>query len=626
MLVRLTFLIVCILAAGSRANSQLVIKHIDRSIKNTKNHRSLTSKQSTTSLDLPFWDDFSQSLGQPNEELWENSANVNINPTLGSNPPTLNVATFDGTDAFGAPYDINSQFVGNTDNLTSRAIDLSKVPANKLNSVFISFFWQARGNGEIPNETDSLRLQFLTSDSLWITQFKIVGGTAAIRVDDNDVDIFSQEIIKVDGEEFFHDQFRFRFQSFGRLTGGFDTWHVDYVFLNQDRNFSDLAYFDRGITKPPSSLFGEYSAIPADQFFKSPEDFAHPLQFELFNLDALPHPVEYSLNIFDIVRGQLVDQTNEPTTTPILSGLERRLVETNTPNLTGITASDSIVLEAEIIYNTGDQNLIQFINPVSGDTTFYNNVDYKVNDTLRRRFNIQDYLAYDDGTGEFAAGINQIRGQLAYRYVIPSQDTLTDIDIYFPKIASSVDGLPIEIIVWKNLSGATGSLIAKQPFTIQSGEGFNQFTRYTLEIPKVVNDTIFIGWEQFSDNFIGVGLDKNNDSGNNIFANVDGEWRENVGIAGSLMLRPVFRTTETKVVTSVPESVQPTTRIYPNPNSGTFTLEGQFDGVDIFNLSGQRVETLLNGNQISLKEPKAGTYILRIKTNGKVVSKKVLVF
>ncbi len=621
---RVAIIIPLFIIAQIPVYSQLTVRHLRTEPASKNNQRVLQSQQNFGTLQIPFWDDFSQSLGQPHAGIWENSENVNINPTLGSNPPTLNVATFDGTDAFGVPYDIKSQFVGNTDNLTSRAIDLSKIPGNKLNTVFISFFWQARGNGEVPNDNDSLRLQFLTTDSLWVTQFKVIGGESSLRTDQDDNDVFSQEILKVDGQEFFHDKFRFRFQSFGRLTGGFDTWHIDYVFLNQDRDFADLAYFDRGITKPPSSLLGEFSAIPADQFFESPSQFVKRLQFELFNLDALPHPVEFTLNVYDVVNNILIDKTNEPTTTPILFGLERRVVETNLPDLNGLPFSDSLVLETEIIYNTGDRNLIQFVNPVSGDTAFYDNVDYKVNDTLRRTFNIQNYLAYDDGTAEFAAGINQIRGQLAYRYVVPTRDTLTDIDIYFPRIAPSVDGLPIEIYVWKNLLGITRSLIAKQSYTIQHQEGLNQFTRYTFEIPEIVKDTIYIGWEQFSDNFVGVGLDKNNDTVDKIFVNVDGAWKETVGIEGSLMLRPVFRQARTKVVAAVNSGIPSNISIYPNPNNGIFTIDGQFDSVEIFDLTGKKVPFEILPGQITIDSNRSGIYLAKILKNNQSFIERVI--
>ena len=610
-------------AICNQVSGQLVQKHIIN--EQAYNLRTLDTKQFPDTIDIPFWDDFSTGLGQPNPELWINSENVLINSTLGANPPTLNVATFDGTDATGNPYDINSQFVANTDNLTSRAIDLSNIVANKLNTVFVSFFWQARGNGEVPNETDSLRLQFLNSDSLWVTQFNIVGGETALRFNNDGEEIFTQEILPITGPEYLHEGFRFRFQSFGRLTGGFDTWHIDYVFLNQDRDFGDLIYFDRGITSTPTSIFGDYSSIPSDQYFQSPASFVDSVQFELFNLDALPHPIEFSLNVYDLVNGILVDRTNEPTTAPILSGFERRVLSTNVPDLSSLSLSDSIVLETEVIYNTGDRNLIQFINPVSGDTTFYDNVDYKVNDTLRRQFTIQNFLAYDDGTAEFAAGINQIRGQLAYQYFIPSSDSLTDIDIYFPRIAPSAEGLPIEIVVWRRLADGPGNILAKQPFTIQQQPEMNQFTRYTLEFPIIVRDTIYIGWEQFSDNFIGVGLDKNSDTGDRVFLNVDGEWRQNVGIEGSLMLRPVFRKAETAIITSVEREISINEiNIYPNPNQGIFEIQGDFDHLRIYDLLGRSVPFKLTDSTVELGEKRPGGYIISFTRNNETLTRRMI--
>ena len=610
MCLRFIVLLVLSFLTLPEAISQLEIRHIETGKQSNANLR--VSSQKQTVLQLPFWDDFSESTGRPRADLWEDSLHVNINPTLGANPPTLNVVTFDGTDFSGVPYNANSQFVGNTDNLVSLPIDLSKIPANKLNSVFISFFWQAKGKGELPNDDDSLRLQFLNDQEEWITQFTIVGGESALRLDADGNNIFTQEILKVDGQEFFHDQFRFRFQAFGRLTGGFDTWHLDYVFLNQDRDFADLAYFDRGITHPPSSLFGIYSSMPADQYFLEPDSFIHRLEFELFNLDALPHPVEFTLNIYDLVNNVLIDRTNEPTTTPILAGLERRLIETNLPDLSSLTVTDSMVLETEFIYNTGDRNLIQFINPVSGDTTFYDNVDYKVNDTLRRRFIINNYLAYDDGIAEFAAGVNQARGQLAYRYFVPSLDTLTDIDISFPQIAPISDGLPIEITVWKRLTNEPGSILAKQPFTIELQSEPNNFTRYTLEFPLLVRDTIYIGYQQFEDNFIGIGLDKTTDTGDMIYVNVDGAWRKNVGIEGSLMLRPVFRKAETALITSIEDDLPLEFSIYPNPNSGQFRIEGSYDYLRLYDLLGKELPFEDQAGSIRLLHPKTGIAFLEV--------------
>ncbi|MBK7390932.1 MAG: hypothetical protein IPI23_18200 [Bacteroidetes bacterium] len=78
----------------------------------------------TDTLKLPFFDDFSTYTVWPNADLWsDSSAFVNFNFPI--NPPTVGVATFDGLDYEGNPYNnTNVNAIGLCDNLTSKAIDL----------------------------------------------------------------------------------------------------------------------------------------------------------------------------------------------------------------------------------------------------------------------------------------------------------------------------------------------------------------------------------------------------------------------------------------------------------------------------------------------------------------------
>ena len=46
-------------------------------------------------------------------------------------------------------------------------------------------------------------------------------------------------------------------------------------------------------------------------------------------------------------------------------------------------------------------------------------------------------------------------------------------------------------------------------FLINYGKDFNI---YKLETPRLVSDTIFIGYKQFENNLLSVGLDKNNNT------------------------------------------------------------------------------------------------------------------
>src|SRR5690606_24103151 len=115
-----------------------------------------TSKKNKILLSLPFLDDFSQNYHFPDENLWQD-INVYINSNYPKTPPSYGVATFDGLDSTGFPYDFSSQIAhGIADSLTSHPIDLTVIN----DSVYLSFQYQAGGNGNAPEVEDSLRLDF----------------------------------------------------------------------------------------------------------------------------------------------------------------------------------------------------------------------------------------------------------------------------------------------------------------------------------------------------------------------------------------------------------------------------------------------------------------------------------
>ena len=84
-------------------------------------------KENLSAQALPFWDDFSfnTNSGLPNDTLWENGARVFVNDGLGINPPSISVATFDGLDSLGNPYNVTDVLAkGFADRLISRKINL----------------------------------------------------------------------------------------------------------------------------------------------------------------------------------------------------------------------------------------------------------------------------------------------------------------------------------------------------------------------------------------------------------------------------------------------------------------------------------------------------------------------
>ncbi|MEQ9415121.1 MAG: hypothetical protein RIF39_14905 [Cyclobacteriaceae bacterium] len=241
--------------------------------------------QELTPMPLPFWDDFSFSNRQdsPHDTLWNSSNSVSLNLGLGINPPSLGVATFDGLNEFGSPYVPNETLAkGIADSLVSRPIALDLVPLGERSSVFLSFYYQYKGNGEAPDPGDQLRVLFKNALGAWISVSTIENDGSL------DPDVFMQTMIPVTGNDFFHNGFQFAIQSYGRLSGPFDTWNVDYVYLNKGRNASDTSYPDRTISIPLTSMLNGYYSMPFDHFMEDPASHLTPPVLTMHNLEFIP--------------------------------------------------------------------------------------------------------------------------------------------------------------------------------------------------------------------------------------------------------------------------------------------------------------------------------------------------
>ncbi|WP_420580996.1 hypothetical protein [Reichenbachiella sp.] len=273
--------------------AQLKVKSIDRSQNSISNTARVSVNRDTVSL--PFWDDFSFSNMAADTTLWISNTGALINGTLGNVAPTINVASFDGHDLFGNPHNpegVNSQTV---DVLTSQPIDLEAVKLEKRDSVWFSFYWQMGGLGEVPEQRDSLKLEFLDKNGSWIEEYALIG------VADSLFDSFKKVFIQIDHDDYFHSGFQFRFRASGNSLGPYDAWHIDYVYLNQDRTSINESLVDRTVTDPPTPIFSEYTMIPYDVLFDFPDTIFQVISFDFATLENKVHPVEfeYSLTNYD---------------------------------------------------------------------------------------------------------------------------------------------------------------------------------------------------------------------------------------------------------------------------------------------------------------------------------------
>lgn len=600
-------LLIILLGVSNFSSAQITFKSIEEA--HQTNARVASSERDSTQLELPFWDDFSRTSYLPDTSHWfVETGTSTISASLGIDPPTINVAVFDGWNTQGSPYSSLELEEGLGDSLVSKFIDLTKVNPALRETVYISFFWQKEGRGEIPDDPDFIRLQIMDSDKNWITIWEKAGQDVSGEVD------FKQEIIQVSDPSFFHDYFQFRFQSRGRLSGGFDTWNIDYVYMNYNRFPGDLAIEDRALTSQPNSWLTQFSSMPYDHFIINLEQNLQPTKVGVYNLDDQVQPIEYYALIQDSTK--IFDEMNQGTPLNLAPGAFTEITsEPIDPNAFDRNAdSISLILETKFFINSGDS------------TNWFNKYDLRSNDTTISIIKLDEELAYDDGTAEWAAGLSQKAAMLAYRFIVPKGDAITSVNIYFPDFISSSAGKTFTIIIWKDLFLYRQGRLLTEQHIVKKSTSLNQFTTYSLGRPVVVSDTFYIGYEQSVDDFFPVGLDKNgNPQQGNVFINLDGVWEPSNIIDGNLMIRPVFGF---KKAVGFEDELFKDILVYPNPNHGDFKIKGEFDhakimdvlGNIILDIEGDQLET-----EVKLTNRKSGLYIMILKRKGKYKTYKFII-
>lgn len=610
----------------------------------TKNAASRTQELNPRSL--PFWDDFSWTQvdrkgdtlsNYPVDSLWFHNKSVWINNGLGLNPPSINVATFNGLDASQNPY--NDQILANgfRDTLMSQPIRMDEVAPGERNSVYLSFFYQWAGNGEPPDADDYLQVDFKNDQGAW-------ENAATIRTkasfEDN---VFYDTLIKVDGERFFHESFQFRFKNYGRLSGPYDTWHLDYVYLNKNRTPTDRYLPDRSIISTLTNLFNGYRAIPYHHFLES-KTVSQPT-FDVFNVQNDTSTLSYSTQgTFTsykdgIPTSYVVDTLGGAGTSPIdgATGIifqrQRKTVTLQHVPDPGDAAqfnddADSVGVSLKVQLYTGDT-----FNPETGafandyDPAKYQPLDFRSNDTLRADYMLGNYYAYDDGYAEYTVGLTAFGNRAAYLFEMlnTQPDTLVGFDIYYPDYG--VPGnLSVDFTIYNDDNGVPGTPVYTLPSYSIRKTGLNKFLKIRFGEQFLVEDKFYIGWKAPIGGTFKIGLDTNNDSGARLFVNTNGSWIQNTDVVGSVMIRPVFGGGD--IVTGIPEE-ELQSQIFPNPNDGEFFVPGSFRILNVISVAGRQIafSTQDHGeNQmVRLATTSPGMYIVRLNGGGKVFSSKIVI-
>ena len=324
--------------------------------------------------------------------------------------------------------------------------------------------------------------------------------------------------------------------------------------------------------------------------------------------------------------GQEIQKLNDNVLAlPLPAAFERRTFNSPALNTSLLDPNaDSLLLETSYFIRSGDTYFIEEINDT--DTTFAFQVDFRVNDTVKMVTVIDDYFAYDDGEADFAAGINQRGGQLAYRFVANERALLTHIDINFPFVQQA--GEPIELLVWSDLDNNPESILFQNSYGVLRPEGINDLRSYELDSPVYVQDTFYIGFAQATNEFLGVGLDKNNDSSTNMFYNVSGEWRPNEFVTGSFLMRPRFDKEVAANSNGSGGDAVPLIEVFPNPSEDRFFIAAPINQLEVYDNYGHRrpylMEKVDGGVWIDLSKNKNGIYLLKFLNGAKPEAKRVI--
>jgi hypothetical protein len=327
--------------------------------------------------------------------------------------------------------------------------------------------------------------------------------------------------------------------------------------------------------------------------------------------------MEYSIQVEDSLGNLILPVNSNTPFNPVPNSLERRTFLSREFDAIPVPAVPSdLVFQSSL--TSGDDPLFEII---AGDTVFYESVDYRLNDTVQTVFPLRDFFAYDNGSADYSAGINQRSGQLAVRYSTSEPVFIKGISINFTN--SSQANQAIDIVVWDEIDRSP--IFTKQSVIPVKVPG-QDFIYYSLDTNLRVSGEFHVGFTQFTNDFIHVGLDKVNDQADKIFYNVGGGWVQNKDVIGSLMIRPHVSLAAPFEQSGFPE---PEFSIYPNPVVNRLVVKGQFTDLLIFDSFGRQIllprEQTDEGEIVNFEGQRPGIYVLNLFSETGPKSFRILV-
>ena len=603
-------------------SSFLLAQEVLQPMQSNPNLKKQNSKKKTAYISLPFFDDFSYASLEstfPKTALWADKY-VYINNNYGLDPISIGVATFDAIGANGKLYPAASKSISfSADTLTSCYINLKGKTA--ADSIYLSFFYQPGGFGEMPDANDLFLLQFKEpgTNPRWDSVWSVKGSSVAP---------FKQIFRAVIKESYLKDSFQFRFinrasinissSDPGKNSNG-DIWNLDYVYMNQGRTNTDSVLKNEvAIIYPPQqSMLNNFESMPYAQFkIAFAKERASKFKVPLRNYKNSSVLVLSTINITD----GFVNFEPIYNSVPVEPRLF--LFEENLPPLSSDAAE-----------------FVDFEITLTISTDILDSID---NNTVTYIQKFSNYFAYDDGTAEYGYGLSgegANNAMLAMHFKTYKEETIIGVEMFLNEAIEPKEDISknFYLTIWNEQPNSDKDKIRPGDTLYKklqvNGFGYkNEWHTFALDPPLIVPKNYFVGWIQQSSYFANVGFDRNRNAMANTFFNLEGtdvSWEKSIK-NGAIMIRPIIKTIGNPILvnTKVIEKIN----VYPNPATDVLYINLPGDEVgknyklQICNLAGSIIYFKENiDNSINISQLQPGIYILKIASpNGVILTSKFI--
>jgi hypothetical protein len=555
-------------------------------------------------LELPFFDDFTRRSFLPSPKWWSDNYAF-INDTYSNQQITIGIATLDALDNEGKLYETATSEGFEADHLTSQPLNLN-YPSTE--NIWLSFYYQPGGLGDMPELKDSLTLQFFApEESRWRSVWK---------ADTSRQLKFKPVIIRIENPRYLKNGFKFRFVNWASLSsdikdpsmiGNCDHWNIDYVYLDKNRNAADTSLADVAFRAPLRSILKTHEAMPWKQF----------RQVYLQEMGSAI-PIHYRNN--DII------------TRNVTRNFEIRDMFTNTVSHSFSAGAANVDPFTNVDYNA---NLIYTFNNASTDSALFritcylktDDFDPKGNDTIIYNQVFRNYFAYDDGSSEGGYGINgqgSRNAMVAYRFKSYLQDTIRAIRICFNDSYLNSNQRAFDLMIWDDDNGLPGNIIYSADNVLtEPGDEINGYHTYILPDGVMVNGVFYAGWRQRSETFLNAGFDVNTPNRGRQYYWLNGTWLQSQK-DGSIMIRPVvgapIKATSSDDV-NPPDPKRYT--IWPNPASDYINLNcsdlalSRSAFISIIDMQGRELLKVPYSERIDISRIRPGIYTVITISEGR---------